>query len=105
MNLTANSNATSGNETDYDDAVGANDDEMFLDADGELGSEVAIDTGLPIKRKAAKGDQDVQSHKHIVFKRKPEAEDGMSDYGLWDVFFVCRLVMLVLFCFCSFDGA
>ena len=53
------------------------DDEMFLDADGELSSEVAIDTGLPIKRKK----QQIQGHRHIVYKRNGNQEDTMSDYG------------------------
>lgn len=60
------------------------DDEMFLDADGELSSEVAIDTGLPIKRKT-------QGHKHIVYKRNKNHDDLMSDYGLYN------------FIFCVFD--
>lgn len=49
------------------------DDEMFLDADGELSSEVAIDTGLPINRNK-------RVH-HIVYKKKPVEDDSMSDYG------------------------
>lgn len=52
------------------------DDEMFLDVDGELSSEVAIDTGLPIKRK-----KQIQGHRHIVYKRNGNQEDTMSDYG------------------------
>lgn len=53
---------------------------MFLDDDGELSAEVAIDTGLPIKR------QNTQSrgHHHIVYKRKnPEEQDTLSDYGIF----------------------
>lgn len=57
------------------------DDEMFLDADGELSSEVAIDTGLPIKRKPSQG------HQHIVYKRNGNPEDTMSDYGTYLSFF------------------
>lgn len=53
------------------------DDEMFLDDDGELSSEVAIDTGLPIKRNT----EHIQSHQHIVYKRKNPQEDTLSDYG------------------------
>ncbi|XP_015837249.1 A disintegrin and metalloproteinase with thrombospondin motifs like isoform X3 [Tribolium castaneum] len=56
------------------------DDEMFLDADGELSSEVAIDTGLPIKRKKQK----IQGHRHIVYKRNGNHEDTMSDYALME---------------------
>ncbi|XP_044263174.1 venom metalloproteinase 3 isoform X2 [Tribolium madens] len=56
------------------------DDEMFLDADGELSSEVAIDTGLPIKRKKQK----IQGHRHIVYKRNGNQEDTMSDYALME---------------------
>lgn len=52
-----------------------NDDEMFLDADGDLSSEVSIDTGLPIKRKS-------KGYQHIVYKRDREEEDEfLSDYG------------------------
>lgn len=48
---------------------------MFLDDDGELSAEVAIDTGLPIKRK--------ESQKHIVYKRKQTTtDDTFSDYGM-----------------------
>ncbi|XP_063907937.1 A disintegrin and metalloproteinase with thrombospondin motifs like isoform X2 [Zophobas morio] len=56
------------------------DDEMFLDADGELSSEVAIDTGLPIKRKK----QQIQGHRHIVYKRNGNQEDTMSDYAFME---------------------
>lgn len=55
------------------------DDEMFLDSDGELNSEVAIDTGLPIKRKT----QVIQGQQHIVYKRTGNQEDTMSDYGMF----------------------
>ncbi|CAH1363888.1 unnamed protein product, partial [Tenebrio molitor] len=55
------------------------DDEMFLDVDGELSSEVAIDTGLPIKRK-----QQIQGHRHIVYKRNGNQEDTMSDYAFME---------------------
>lgn len=74
-------NATA-NETLEEDVRDASDDEMFLDADGELSSEVAIDTGLPIKRKGQDGEEvESRSHKHIVFKRKGNEDDSMSDYG------------------------
>ncbi|KAJ8928876.1 hypothetical protein NQ314_018497 [Rhamnusium bicolor] len=57
------------------DSESINDDEMFLDQDGELSSEVAIDTGLPIKRSK-------RIQHHIIFKRKDaEEEDSLSDYG------------------------
>ncbi|XP_049826682.1 A disintegrin and metalloproteinase with thrombospondin motifs 16 isoform X2 [Aethina tumida] len=52
------------------------DDEMFLDADGELSSEVAIDTGLPINRNK-------RVH-HIVYKKKPVEDDSMSDYAFME---------------------
>lgn len=57
---------------------------MFLDADGELSSEVAIDTGLPIKRKNKTEEEEEvtsQTQKHIVFKRKNAQDDTLSDYG------------------------
>ncbi|CAG9813329.1 unnamed protein product [Phaedon cochleariae] len=54
-----------------------NDDEMFLDQDGELSAEVAIDTGLPINRKK-------NVHHHIVFKRKQEEDVTMSDYAFME---------------------
>lgn len=73
------------NTTQVPDDVDASDDEMFLDADGELSSEVAIDTGLPIKRKnKTKSAEEVvsaQTQKHIVFKRKDAHDDNFSDYG------------------------
>uniref|UniRef100_A0A6P7G4F2 Uncharacterized protein LOC114333699 n=1 Tax=Diabrotica virgifera virgifera TaxID=50390 RepID=A0A6P7G4F2_DIAVI len=60
------------NQNDTEDSI--NDDEMFLDQDGELSSEVAIDTGLPIRRNK-------NIHHHIVYKRKEDEEqDTMSDY-------------------------
>ncbi|XP_074036660.1 sol narae isoform X2 [Leptinotarsa decemlineata] len=62
------------NETDIDSI---NDDEMFLDQDGELSAEVAIDTGLPIRRNK-------NIHHHIVFKRIQDEEDNMSDYALME---------------------
>lgn len=59
------------------------DDEMFLDDDGELSAEVAIDTGLPIRRK--------ESTKHIVYKRKQLAsDDTFGDYGLWQKIRKCK---------------
>lgn len=86
------SNASSTvNETATDDADlhEGSDDEMFLDADGELSSEVAIDTGLPIKRKGQDDKEDAkkttttsQALKHIIYKRNKNQEDEtMSDYG------------------------
>lgn len=56
------------------------DDEMFLDADGELSAEVAIDTGLPIKRNVQNTQS--QGHQHIVYKRKNAEDDTLSDYGM-----------------------
>lgn len=78
-----------------DDVEGqdGSDDEMFLDADGELSSEVAIDTGLPIKRKnKTKDAQEVtsQTQKHIVFKRKDPQDDLLSDYGTSCLFHLIR---------------
>ncbi|KAK4884880.1 hypothetical protein RN001_001151 [Aquatica leii] len=57
------------------------DDEMFLDEDGELSSEVAIDTGLPIKRNIQ--NKQSQGHQHIVYKRKG-LEDDTSDYAFME---------------------
>lgn len=52
-----------------------NDDEMFLDQDGDLTSEIAIDTGLPIRRNKS-------IHHHIIFRRSKEDENShLSDYG------------------------
>lgn len=78
-------NTTNNNETDEAELHEGSDDEMFLDADGELSSEVAIDTGLPIKRKQDEKEQvpvtTTQGNKHIIFKRKNQEEETMSDYG------------------------
>ncbi|XP_050506301.1 uncharacterized protein LOC114333699 isoform X3 [Diabrotica virgifera virgifera] len=64
------------NQNDTEDSI--NDDEMFLDQDGELSSEVAIDTGLPIRRNK-------NIHHHIVYKRKEDEEqDTMSDYAFME---------------------
>lgn len=60
-------------KVEIDSQPSHDDDEMFLDDDGELSAEVAIDTGLPIKRK--------ESTKHIVYKRKKFADDILGDYG------------------------
>lgn len=77
--------ATTNTTTESADDVDVSDDEMFLDADGELSSEVAIDTGLPIKRKTKAAAEEAvvtaQTQKHIVFKRKNPQEDTLSDYG------------------------
>lgn len=63
------------NHKNESDADTLNDDEMFLDQDGELSSEVAIDTGLPIKRNK-------NVHPHIVYKLKNNEEpDRFSDFG------------------------
>lgn len=87
-NLTAQPNATANATAAEDDVDGqeGSDDEMFLDVDGELSSEVAIDTGLPIKRKdKTKDGEEVtsQTQKHIVFKRKDPQDDLLSDYGMF----------------------
>ncbi|KAF5298699.1 hypothetical protein FQA39_LY11709 [Lamprigera yunnana] len=58
------------------------DDEMFLDEDGELSSEVAIDTGLPIKRNVQ--NKQSQGHQHIVYKRKGFEDDTLSDYAFME---------------------
>lgn len=85
-NVTSQQNTTTGSAVVVDDADSqdGSDDEMFLDADGELSSEVAIDTGLPIKRKNKTKDVEVtsQTQKHIVFKRKDPQDDTLSDYGM-----------------------
>lgn len=79
-------NETAAEETDVHEA---SDDEMFLDADGELSSEVAIDTGLPIKRKGQDGTEaESRGHKHIIYKRKGQEEDTMSDYGEFMLYIV-----------------
>ncbi|XP_057663338.1 A disintegrin and metalloproteinase with thrombospondin motifs like isoform X1 [Diorhabda carinulata] len=63
-------------ENDTDDLI--NDDEMFLDQDGELSSEIAIDTGLPIKRNK-------NIHHHIIYKKtQEEQENSMSDYAFME---------------------
>ncbi|KAL3288178.1 hypothetical protein HHI36_002629 [Cryptolaemus montrouzieri] len=54
------------------------DDEMFLDSDGELSSEVAIDTGAPIKRKK------IYKQHHIVYKKKDKHDDSLSDYAFME---------------------
>lgn len=65
----------SGKKNESTESDPINDDEMFLDQDGDLSSEIAIDTGLPIKRNEA-------IRHHIIYKRKKEDEDGaFSDYG------------------------
>uniref|UniRef100_A0A1Y1MQZ3 Peptidase M12B domain-containing protein n=5 Tax=Photinus pyralis TaxID=7054 RepID=A0A1Y1MQZ3_PHOPY len=58
------------------------DDEMFLDEDGELSSEVAIDTGLPIRRNTQ--NKQSQGHQHIVYRRKGPAEETLSDYAFME---------------------
>ncbi|ENN70262.1 hypothetical protein YQE_13045, partial [Dendroctonus ponderosae] len=63
--------------------VSATDDEGFLDDDGALSAEVAIDTGLPIAR-AEDGSSGATAHHHIVFRRKENQEDSMSDYALME---------------------
>lgn len=79
-----NTTTTTTTVEDDTDSQEASDDEMFLDADGELSSEVAIDTGLPIKRKnKTQRVTTAQTQKHIVFKRKDPQDDTFSDYGEW----------------------
>lgn len=77
---------TNSSQEDDVDGQDGSDDEMFLDADGELSSEVAIDTGLPIRRKNKTKDavEEItsQTQKHIVFKRKDPQDDVLSDYGM-----------------------
>ncbi|XP_017774534.1 PREDICTED: A disintegrin and metalloproteinase with thrombospondin motifs 1 isoform X2 [Nicrophorus vespilloides] len=64
------------------------DDEMFLDADGELSGEVAIDTGRPLHRKSSTDDivnlETEQTAHHIVFKRRDGHEDTDSDYAFME---------------------
>lgn len=52
-------------------------DEMFLDDDGALSGEVAIDTGLPIRE----SEETATPHHHIVIRKNNQQEDTMSDYG------------------------
>ncbi|XP_030757055.1 A disintegrin and metalloproteinase with thrombospondin motifs 1 isoform X2 [Sitophilus oryzae] len=59
------------------------DDEVFLDDDGEMSSEVAIDTGLPIIRDDS-NQTETTTHHHIVIKRKKNNGDTMSDYALME---------------------
>ncbi|CAH1958565.1 unnamed protein product [Acanthoscelides obtectus] len=64
------------------DTESINDDEMFLDQDGELSAEVAIDTGLPINRNSTAAGS-VQHH--IVYRRmNKEEEDAFSDYAFME---------------------
>ncbi|XP_066260756.1 A disintegrin and metalloproteinase with thrombospondin motifs like isoform X3 [Euwallacea similis] len=58
------------------------DDEVFLDDDGALSAEVAIDTGLPIRKDNE--DEEIAAHHHIVIRRKNKDEDTLSDYALME---------------------
>ncbi|XP_066157474.1 A disintegrin and metalloproteinase with thrombospondin motifs like isoform X2 [Euwallacea fornicatus] len=58
------------------------DDEVFLDDDGALSAEVAIDTGLPLHKDSE--DEEIAAHHHIVIRRKNKDEDTLSDYALME---------------------
>jgi len=74
------SNAENETETTTtsDQEFSPDDDEMFLDEDGDLSAEVAIDTGLPIQRGSK------TAGKHIVFKRKQKFDELESDYAFME---------------------
>ncbi|KAJ8923959.1 hypothetical protein NQ315_006735 [Exocentrus adspersus] len=66
------------NNQNISTSTSTSDDEMFLDQDGELSAEVAIDTGFPIKRNA-------NTPHHIIYKRKDkDHEDSYSDYAFME---------------------
>lgn len=50
---------------------------MYLDQEDGEDSEVAIDTGLPIRRKRVS----TKLAQHIVYKRKMTEDDHTGDYG------------------------
>lgn len=56
------------------------DDEMYLDQEDGEGGEVAIDTGLPIRRKKIA----TRLAQHIVYKKKPGQDDHHGDYALME---------------------
>ncbi|XP_044743347.1 A disintegrin and metalloproteinase with thrombospondin motifs 16-like [Chrysoperla carnea] len=58
------------------------DDEMFLNQD-DLNSEVSIDTGLPIRRRPKRNIQN-NLVEHVIYKRKLNEEDYLSDYMLME---------------------
>ncbi|CAH1121894.1 unnamed protein product [Ceutorhynchus assimilis] len=66
--------------------LSSTDDEVFLDDDGALSAEVAIDTGLPINRNDSEAHNYdmVTAHHHIVIKKKEEHDDIMSDYAFME---------------------
>ncbi|XP_045468119.1 A disintegrin and metalloproteinase with thrombospondin motifs 16 isoform X2 [Harmonia axyridis] len=70
---------TYGNNRSEEIPYNPTDDEMFLDSDGELSSEVSIDTGVPIKRKK------IHKQHHIVYKKKKaQQDDSFSDYAFME---------------------
>nr|CAD7393389.1 unnamed protein product [Timema cristinae] len=55
------------------------DDEMFLDSEGEdISEDVAVGSGFPLRRSRRSA---VAVHRHIVFKRDGAHDDTLGDYG------------------------
>ncbi|GJQ78637.1 hypothetical protein Trydic_g11742 [Trypoxylus dichotomus] len=76
-----NSEETGRNTLDRNKTSPLVDDEMFLDAEGNLSDEVAIDTGFPLRQKFPK----TPAHQHVVYKRKQAIqEDAYSDYAFME---------------------
>lgn len=63
-----------------DDEPPADDDELFLDDEGEdLEDDVAVSGGFPLKGRRRRALS--QTHRHIVYRRSPNEGDSFSDYG------------------------
>lgn len=54
----------------------AADDEMFLDQEIENGDDEVSRRGFPLKSSNL-----VAHHKHVVYRRNPEADGNAGDYG------------------------
>ena len=60
------------------------DDEMFLDEDGEdIQEDVAVESGFPLRRIQRTSNSKPKPQHHIVYKRSSsqKQEDPYSDYG------------------------
>jgi hypothetical protein len=66
------------------DSKHGDDDEMFLDENGEdLQEDVAVETGFPLRRIPSTSNSEPKPQQHIIYRRSTfqNEESEFSDYG------------------------
>lgn len=66
------------------DSKRGDDDEMFLDENGEdIEEDVAVETGFPLRRIQSASSSELKPQQHIIYRRSTSQNEELesSDYG------------------------